>query len=186
MEGLLLLNDERTGQNTLNPAIEEVFNQYLEPSRHKLQIYVVPKDERKARRDLMQIKRLNVVKQMKVCMVTIPEPIIRNSFGKMMDVVISNICREPIQDRWHLKKRRSLDSTLKITPILLITGIRAWEIMLNKEHCNHQRGTRTHYTYVEEPKMPVTDRTTNEEPASKKHCGVCDGVVDLTSRVEKT
>ena len=184
MEGLL--NDERPVQSILNQAIKEVFNQYLEPSRHKLQIYVVPKDERKARRDLMQIKRLNVVKQMKVCMVTIPEPIVRNSFGKMMDVVISNICSEPIQDRWHLKKRRSLDSTLKITPILLITGIRAWEIMLNKEHSNHQRGTRAHYTYVEEPEMPVTDRTTNEEPASKKHCGVCDGVVDLTSRVEKT
>ena len=181
-----LLNDERPGQSILNQVVKEVFNQYLEPSRHKLQIYVVPKDERKARRDLMQIKRLNIIKQMKVCMVTIPEPIVRNSFGKMMDVVISNICSKPIQDRRHLKKRRSLDSTLKITPILLIPGIRSWEIMLTKEHCNHQRGTRTHYKYIEEPEMPVTDRTTNEEPACKKHCGVCDGVVDLTSRIEKT
>ena len=102
MEGLL--NDERTVQNILNPAIKEVFNQYLEPSRHKLQIYVVPKDERKARRDLMQIKRLNVVKQMKVCMVTIPEPIVRNSFGKMMNVMISDISREPIKYFRELKE----------------------------------------------------------------------------------
>jgi len=61
MEGLL--NDERPGQSILNQAIKEVFNQYLEPSRHKLQINVVPKDERKARTDLMQIKRLNVVRR---------------------------------------------------------------------------------------------------------------------------
>ena len=85
----------------------------------------------------MQIKRLNVVKQMKVCVVTIPEPIVRNSFGKMMNVVISNICGAPIQYRWHLKKRRSFDSTFEITPIMLITGIGTRKIMLNKEHSNH-------------------------------------------------
>ncbi len=34
MEGLL--NDERPGQNILNPSMKEVFNEYLEPGRHKL------------------------------------------------------------------------------------------------------------------------------------------------------
>ena len=45
----------------------------------------------------MQVKRLHVVKQMQICVMAIPKSIVRYSFGKMMDVVISNICGKPIQ-----------------------------------------------------------------------------------------
>ena len=53
----------------------------------------------------MQVERLDIIKKMKIGKVTIPKTVIGNSFREMMNVMISDISREPIEYFRELKER---------------------------------------------------------------------------------
>ena len=53
----------------------------------------------------MQVERLDIIKKMKIGKVTITKTVIGNSFREMMNVMISDISREPIKYFRELKER---------------------------------------------------------------------------------